>query len=532
MTEVPWLTIIGLGEDGPEGLTSSSIDAINAAEIVMGPERHLALMSKLQAKTVSWPVRFAEGVDQLLPYRGRLTVVLVSGDPFWFGAGSVLARHLDASEWRALPGVSCFSLAAARLGWALEQTTCLGLHAAPLTRLRPHLAQGVRLIVTLRDGKGPAELGAYLASQGFGQSCVHILQSLAGPSETVTMHHAADLTEKISFTHPLCAAIEVQGTGASMAHASGIPDGWFEHDGQITKRPVRALTLSALAPRPGEHLWDIGGGSGSIAIEWLLAHPLTQATTIEANPDRAARIEKNAARLGVDRLAVVTGKAPAVLQGLSKPDAVFIGGGLSWGMLCQLSSLAKGARLVANAVTLESEALLSRAHAELGGELTRITLSEASELGTRRGWKAAYPIVQWNVTLREMERDAVIVAGFGFRGSATPESLRDALARTGMQAHISDIATVADKADTPAFNLFSENLGLPVHRVPQTDLAQAETETDSHVVHAHRNTGSVAEAAALIAAGPGARLLGPRVVSQDQMATCAIACATVQGGSS
>lgn len=364
----------------------------------MGPARHLALLPEMTTQRVDWPVPFAEGIEQLLGFRGRQTVVLASGDPFWFGAGSVLARHVEPGEWRALPGLSCFSLAAARLGWPLEQTVCLGLHAAPLSRLRPHLARGGRLIVTLRDGAAPAQLAAYLTGEGFGDSRLHVMQSLAGPGEAVSVHLATALTEAEDFAHPLCAAIEVQGMGASMGRASGLSDDWFDHDGQITKRPVRALTLSTLAPQPGEHLWDIGGGSGSIAIEWLLSDPSTRATVIEANAERAARIRSNAARLGVDRLDVVTGQAPAALEGLAPPDAVFIGGGLSEEMLERVIALAPGARLVVNAVTLESEALLTLAHARLGGELTRITLSEAAPLGAKRGWKAAYPITQLSVT--------------------------------------------------------------------------------------------------------------------------------------
>ncbi|THH38192.1 precorrin-6y C5,15-methyltransferase (decarboxylating) subunit CbiE [Aliishimia ponticola] len=396
MADLPWLTIIGLGEDGPEGLTSASLAALNGAEIVMGPDRHLALLPDTGAERVTWPVPFADGIEKLLSYRGRKVAVLASGDPFWFGAGSVLVRHLSPGEWRAFPGVSCFSLAAARLGWALDKTTCLGLHATPLSHLRPDLAPGTRLIVTLRDGEGPAALAAYLTGEGFGDSQLHVLQSLAGPAEQITTHTASALTPQTAFTHPVCVAVEVQGQGACLSQASGLSDDWFDHDGQITKRPVRALTLSALAPRAGEHLWDIGGGSGSIAIEWLLTHPATQATVIEAVPERAARIAKNAARLGAARLKVVTGTAPDALEGLAPPDAVFIGGGLSAALLARLGDVAQGARIVANAVTLESEALLTQTHADRGGNLHRIALSEAVPLGSKHGWKSAFPIVQWS----------------------------------------------------------------------------------------------------------------------------------------
>ncbi|MGY3439877.1 precorrin-6y C5,15-methyltransferase (decarboxylating) subunit CbiE [Marinovum sp. KMM 9879] len=399
MSKAPWLTIIGLGEDGQNGLTTASLAALKAADIVMGPPRHLSLLGDLGVETIAWPVPFSDGIERLLALRGRRVAVLASGDPFWFGAGSVLARHLTPEEWQAFPGQSCFALAANRLGWPLETLTCTGLHAAPLTRLRPHLAPGTRIITTLRDGDGPQALAAYLVAQGFGDSTLHILQALGGPRETHTGIAASDLSDEASFTHPLCVAIDVAGTGRAMALSSGQSDDWFDNDGQITKRPVRALTLSALAPRFGDHLWDIGGGSGSIAIEWLLSGRSLHATSIEADPTRAARITANAAKLGVDHLQVVTGRAPDALQGLRRPDAVFVGGGLSADLLDHLQTAAKGARLVVNAVTLESEALVTQAQRTIGGDLLRVELAQAQPLGTLRGWKSAYPIVQWSFTL-------------------------------------------------------------------------------------------------------------------------------------
>ncbi|MCA0994995.1 precorrin-6y C5,15-methyltransferase (decarboxylating) subunit CbiE [Alloyangia pacifica] len=398
MSEAPWLTIIGLGEDGAEGLCSASLAALGRAEVVMGPQRHLALLPEARAERVVWPVPFAEGVPQLLALRGRQVVVLASGDPFWFGVGAVLARHLERDEWRALPGPSCFSLAAGQLGWPLDGLLCLGLHAAPLARLRPHLAPGLRALVTLRDGAAVAELADYLCAAGFGASRLWVMEALGGPRERVTAVRA-DLLQG-AFAHPVCVALQVQGGGAVLPLASGRADGWFDSDGQMTKRPVRALTLSALAPRPGKHLWDIGGGSGSIALEWLLAHPSLAATSIEPRPDRAERIRGNAARLGLERLAVITGRAPEALAGLAAPDAVFVGGGLDAALLdWLLGQLAPGTRLVANAVTLETEALLLGAHARQGGDLLRIELAQAAPLGSRTGWAAARPVVQWSVTL-------------------------------------------------------------------------------------------------------------------------------------
>lgn len=399
MAERPWLTIIGLGEDGPGGLTSASLAALEDAEIVMGPPRHLSLLPDLAAEIIEWPTPFADGITRLLALRGRRVAVLASGDPFWFGAGSVLVQHLDAGEWCALPGVSCFALAASRLGWPLETTECLGLHAAPFTRLRPYLSGGMRLIVTLRDGAAPGALAGYLSGEGFGESRLHVMEALGGPREKITSGTASSYSENRRVGHPVCVAIDVADGPDSLPRASGLPDHWFDHDGQITKRPLRALTLSTLAPHIGQHLWDIGGGSGSVAIEWLLAHPLMQATCVEVDPERAARITANAARLGVDRLRVKTGRAPEALDRLPAPDAVFVGGGLSPDLLHRLTGLASGTRLVANAVTLETETLLAEAHSRLGGALTRIELAQAAPLGTKRGWKGTYPIVQWSVTL-------------------------------------------------------------------------------------------------------------------------------------
>jgi len=395
MSDTPWLTVIGLGEDGPDGLCSASREALAQAICIMGAERHLSLLPESAAQRIVWPVPFASGVEQLMARRGQPTVVLASGDPFWFGAGTTLAKRLDRAEWRAFPGRSIFSLAAAKLGWPLEHTLCLGLHGAPLARLRPHLAPGRRIIATLRDGEAVAGVAQYLCRCGFGASRCTVLEALGGPRERVTEAPAQDLATQ-RFAHPVCVAIEVAGAGQALPLSAGRADDWFDSDGQITKQPVRALTLSALAPRPFEHLWDIGGGSGSIAIEWLLADPTLTATTVELRADRAAQIRANAARLGVDRLNVVEGRAPGALSGLDAPDVVFVGGGLSRDLLAHLETLPAGTRIVINAVTLESEALLTQAQARLGGALMRIEISSVAPIGPKRGWRAAYPITQWS----------------------------------------------------------------------------------------------------------------------------------------
>lgn len=397
--EKPWLTIIGIGEDGPDGLTPAARAALDRATFVTGAPRHLALLPPLRAELLPWPAPFEQGIAPLLARRGEATVMLASGDPFWFGAGSTVTHHLRPGEWIAHPTPSTFNLATARLGWPLQDTECLGLHAAPVARLRRHAVPGRRAIVLLRDGTAVDSLCAYLREIGFGASTLHILEALGGPRERIRQI-AAEEAPPEDIVHPVAVGIFFTGDGRTMPRTSGLADDWFDHDGQITKSPVRALTLSALAPRPGECLWDIGAGSGSVAIEWLLAHPSTQAVAFEADPIRAARARTNAAALGVDRLTVVEGKAPSILEGRTRPQAIFIGGGISEKLLETLWSLpGDSCRLVANAVTLESEALLARWHAHRGGDLLRIDIARASPLGTRRGWRSAYPLVQWSVTL-------------------------------------------------------------------------------------------------------------------------------------
>jgi len=376
-------------------MTPASLKALQSAEFVMGATRHLSLLPEVDAELITWPVPFADGIAQLLELRGKRVVALASGDPFWFGAGSVFARHLQPDEWTSIAGPATFSLAAAQMGWPLENTLCLGLHAAPLSRLRAHLSTGQKCIVLLRDGAALQELSTYISDNGFGDSDLTVLEALGGPRQRVTAFD--QLAEAVQ--HPVCVAIDIKGSGPAISKASGKDDALFANDGQITKRPIRALTLSALAPKFGEHLWDLGTGSGSIAIEWLLSHPSVTATAVEANSERAARAAHNAMTLGVERLDVITAKSIDVLDDLPAPDVVFVGGGLTQELLDALWNIMPvGCRFVTNAVTLESEVIVAQAHADKGGELMRIEIANSKPLGTKRGWSSAYPIVQWSVT--------------------------------------------------------------------------------------------------------------------------------------
>ncbi len=362
--------------------------------MVFGGPRHLAMVDHPDKR--AWPVPFS--IAPVLALRGRRVAVLASGDPFWHGAGGALAEALAPGEWRAWPAPSVVSLAAARMGWRLEEVLVLGLHAASVRRLRPYLAPGLRAVVTLRDGAAVAELAEWLAAEGFGASRLWVMEALGGPRERIREARAdAAIPEGVG---PLVTvALVVAGGGAVLPRCSGLDDRFFDHDGQITKRPVRALALSALEPRAGELLWDLGAGSGSIGIEWLLAHPSTRCIAVERDPARAARARENAARLGVDRLDLREGAMLDLLAGLPEPDAVFLGGGCDAALLAALwDRLPGGTRLVAHAVTLETEALLAQWHDDKCGSLLRIELAEAAPLGRKRGWKAQYPVVQWSVT--------------------------------------------------------------------------------------------------------------------------------------
>lgn len=385
------MTIIGIGEDGLAGLSDASRKALGEAEVVFGGERHLALAG-VTDRGRAWPVPF--DADIVLECRDRPTVVLASGDPFWHGVGGSLVEKLQPGEWIAHSAPSTFSLAAARLGWRLENVVCLGLHAAPFERLLPHLARDVRIICLVRDGKAVLDLACWLTEHGWGPSAMSMLSALGGPRESITRHRADSFAGDTG-DGLVTVALEARG-GQGIARSSGLPDALFVHDGQLTKRPVRALALSALAPRPGERLWDVGAGSGSISIEWALCGGT--AITVEARGERAANIRSNAASFGLaHRITVIEGEAPGILSDLATPDAVFIGGGLDAAMFDAIwPRIAAGTRLVAHAVTLETEALLSDLHQRHGGELMRVEIAQAEPLGRYRSWKAARPIVQWS----------------------------------------------------------------------------------------------------------------------------------------
>ncbi|MDX3978705.1 MAG: precorrin-6y C5,15-methyltransferase (decarboxylating) subunit CbiE [Shinella sp.] len=399
LSAAPWLSIVGIGEDGLAGLGDEAKTVIGKAEIVFGGARHLELAdAAIRGERQVWLSPFERSVEAVLAARGRPVVVLASGDPFFYGVGVTLSRRIARAEMRVFPAPSAFSLAASRLGWALQDTVCLSLHGRPVDLIRPHLHSGSRILALTSDSDGPAALAALLAESGFGGSTLTVLEALGGARERVSSHRADRFALVNADMLNVCAVEVAAGADARvLALTPGLDDGLFEHDGQITKREVRALTLSALAPKRGELLWDIGAGSGSIGIEWMLADPSLRATAIEGHPERAARIRRNAQNFGVPGLSVVDGVAPGALAGLAAPDAVFIGGGGSEAgvMEAALAGLKPGGRLVANAVTTEMEAVLLAHHARLGGSLIRVDIARASPVGTMTGWRPAMPVTQW-----------------------------------------------------------------------------------------------------------------------------------------
>ncbi|WP_406129693.1 precorrin-6y C5,15-methyltransferase (decarboxylating) subunit CbiE [Streptomyces sp. NBC_00989] len=399
----PALTVVGIGADGWQGLPDPSCTALRDAEILIGGPHQLDLLPpQCAGERIAWPSPLRPAVPRLLTeHTGRRIAVLAGGDPMFYGIGRTLTEVVGPGALRVLPHPSSISHAAARLGWPLEDVEVVTLVDRPVARLAAALHEGRRLLVLGADATTPGEVAALLRDRGFGPSRIRVLEQLGGEKARVTAESAAaDWSEPPG--DPLnVVAVECRRApdALRLGAVPGLPDDGYEHDGQLTKRHVRAATLGVLAPAPGELLWDIGGGSGSIAIEWMRTHPSCRAVTVERDPVRAERITRNADRLGVPGLRVVTGAAPAVLAELPPPDAVFVGGGLTTpGLLGACwEALPAGGRLVANTVTLESEAVLADNYRRFGGELVRLAVAHAVPVGGFTGWRQAMPVTQWAV---------------------------------------------------------------------------------------------------------------------------------------
>ena len=367
----------------------------------MGGRRHLDLAGPIAAETMAWPSPLSDAIPAILARRGEPVCVLASGDPFFHGIGTLLAAHVAPEEFACLPAPSSLSLAASRLGWSGQDCAVVSLHGRDLRRIIPRLQPRAKILCLTWDATTPGLVAALLCERGLGGSTIHVLQALGGPRER-TFRARADRFEANGIDVLNIVAIEIAADATSriIPIAPGLPDDWFEHDGQITKREIRAMTLAALRPFRGAHLWDIGAGSGSVAIEWALLDPMNRATAIEARRERAARIARNAGALGVPDLAIVEGRAPEALEGLPPPDAIFIGGGAGDETLIEAAwaALPAGGRLVISAVTLETQAALIDLHVTLGGDLTSVAISRADPVGRMHGWRPAMPVTQWAVS--------------------------------------------------------------------------------------------------------------------------------------
>ncbi|MND72103.1 Precorrin-6Y C(5,15)-methyltransferase [decarboxylating] [compost metagenome] len=390
----PWLTVVGIGEDGFSGLGKNARRALLGASRVFGGQRQLDLLPHcIRAARQLWPSPFS--LQPVLALRGEPVCVLASGDPMFFGVGASLARQLDADEMNVLPMPSSCALAAARLGWPLQEVTTLSVVARPLSALNAHLYSGVRLLVLSNDGSSPAAIAALLRERGFGPSRIQVFEHLGGSAERC-LEGTAGHWPHSDIADLNLVAIECLAApdAPRLSPLAGLPDAAFEHDGQLTKRDVRAITLARLAPQPGELLWDVGAGSGSIGIEWMRAHPSCRALAIESDEGRQQLIEHNRDALGVPGLQLIRGRAPQALEGLERPDAIFIGGGVTREGVLQhcWAQLRPGGRLVANAVTLQSELTLVNWREQHGGELTRIHIAQAQPLGEFDTWRQALPI--------------------------------------------------------------------------------------------------------------------------------------------
>jgi len=407
----PWLTIIGIGLDGSVSLSARATAALEEAEIVAGGKRHFELLNVPEAKRYIWPQPFIDGVAHIIQRRGRPVVVLATGDPMHFGIGSVLARHVSCDELVIFSSPSAFSLAAARLGWAIEDTVCISLHGRPLVTLNKWLEPGARILALTDNGLAPVKIAQLLCQQGAGESQLTVLENLGGNDEQVSTRIASQLGQSVEFSDLNVTAIhcaeKVRGDALRITRAPGLPDDAFIHDGQLTKREVRAATLAALGPYAGQHLWDVGAGCGSVAIEWQRSGARMSATAFECDANRLKMISNNAYALGVPELKIIAGAVPHTLPDIgddgasnqSAPDAIFHGGAVSDDAVFAAcwKALRVGGRMVANAVTLEGEAALVRRHAEFGGEIVRISIFNLTSVGQFRSLRPAMPVTQWRV---------------------------------------------------------------------------------------------------------------------------------------
>ncbi len=393
----PWLRIVGIGEDGLAGLAAPARALVDDAEVLVGGERHLAMVADHKAEKLTWESPLKATVARLESLRGKRVTVLASGDPMAYGIGVTLMRRFAHDEVVCLPGVGAFSLACARLGWPLAECRLLTVHGRPLDLVRAHLTPGNRLLILSEDGTTPAALAELLAEAGFGASPMTVLSHMGGEQEAcLTTTAEQGVSDAVPDLNTVAVEVVADAGRPLLPRVPGLPDDAFRHDGQMTKREVRAATLAMLGPVPGGLLWDVGAGCGSIAIEWMRAADGARAIAVERDGERRAMMAENAALLGTPLLHVVAGSAPEALADLDEPDAVFVGGGLTTDGLMEhaWNALPPGGRLVANAVTLEGETVLMAWHRDHGGSMTRLAISRADPVGPYNGWRPLMPVTQ------------------------------------------------------------------------------------------------------------------------------------------
>ncbi|MEM9012012.1 MAG: precorrin-6y C5,15-methyltransferase (decarboxylating) subunit CbiE [Pseudomonadota bacterium] len=393
----PWLHIVGIGAGGIESLGAEARDAVAEAEIILGSDRHHALVES-GAERLSWPSPFDALIDTVAARRGTKTAVLVTGDPLWYSVGAMFARAFAREELAFHPQLAAFQLAAARLGWPLTEVEMASVHGRPVESILPRLAPDTHLLILAEDRGSPAAIAALLRRQGYGASRIVVLAEMETADERRFEGIAATWDAEVPDFHTIAVECRADATPVVLPCTPGLPDTAFEHDGKMTKAEVRAVTLARLMPLPGALLWDIGAGCGSVGIEWMRAADRATAIGLEPRADRRAMAERNARALGTPCLQLIDGRAPDALADLPAPDAVFIGGGLSPAVVeaCR-AALKPHGRLVANAVTLESERLLIDLHARFGGMLTRLSVARAEPVGDLTGWRPMMPVTQWSL---------------------------------------------------------------------------------------------------------------------------------------
>lgn len=397
----PWLHIVGIGEDGFDGLTPATRAVVEAAEVIIGGDRHHRLSESVKAERVAWPHPFDALIDTLKGMTGRRVVVLATGDPLWFSIGARIGRAIPPAEIVYHPQISAFQLAAARMGWSMADIETLTVHGRPVEQMIAFIQPDQRLLILTTGSETPAQIARFLTERGFGKSLMTVLAAMGGKDEMRFEGLAENWSHTVPPFNTLAVDCIAAPDAALLPRVPGLADDLFQHDGTMTKQEVRAVTLAKLMPMRGALLWDIGTGCGSVAVEWMRAARYARAVGIEPRADRRAMAAANALALGTPKLELIEGEAPSALVGLDSPDAIFIGGGLTpevfdaaWAALKPLG------RLVANAVTLESEAVLMDLHARYGGQLVKLAVNRAEAVGKYRGWRALMPVTQWSLVKR------------------------------------------------------------------------------------------------------------------------------------